>query len=125
MQPGDLFLMFSATNYAGQFASIIVPPGYTFSDTLSTDGRITVASVIAPSSPSFPAGGITLTGNGSVQLTATRSGATYRLWVNTNLGDLSSNAWNVVVSGIVTNSPFTIIENTTNAPQRFYRFSAP
>jgi autotransporter-associated beta strand protein len=42
LQPGDSFPLFPAASYSGSFANIFYPAGYTFSNSLATDGRITV-----------------------------------------------------------------------------------
>jgi autotransporter-associated beta strand protein len=42
LQGGDAFQLFPAGGYSGSFTNFIYPPGYTFSNSLATNGRITV-----------------------------------------------------------------------------------
>jgi len=42
LQVGDSFKLFAATNYTGTFTSIVYPAGYTFTNTLASNGMITV-----------------------------------------------------------------------------------
>jgi RHS repeat-associated protein/uncharacterized repeat protein (TIGR01451 family) len=129
LRAGDSFQLFAATNYAvSDFANIVYPDGYTFTNTLATDGRIWVASGPSTTPPNFPPGGIWMLPDGNVSLTATGAmGTGYKLWASTNvaLGPIAS-TWLLLSNGSITVSPFTIIDATaTNFPQRFYLFSTP
>ena len=128
LQPGDSFQLFGADNKVGAFASIIYPIGYTFTNSLGVDGRITVTSAPNTQPPGFPPGAISLLPGGSISLTATGVvGSAYRLWSSTNVTLTPvTNTWTLLSNGTITLSPFTIIDNTaTNFGQRFYQFSAP
>jgi autotransporter-associated beta strand protein len=51
MQVGDSFKIFDAPAYAGAFTNIVAPAGYTFTSTLTTDGRVTVATGLPNTAP--------------------------------------------------------------------------
>ena len=130
LQVGDSFQLFAATNYAASdFANIVYPVGYTFTNTLAVDGRIWVESAPAGTTPpNFPPGGMARLPDGSVSLTATGAvGAAYSLWASTNVALTPiMSTWTRLSSGTVTGSPFTILDNTaTNFQERFYLFSTP
>jgi hypothetical protein len=60
LQVGDSFQLFAATSYAGAFASIVYPAGYTFTDNLATSGTITVLTAPVTTPPTLtyvPSGG--------------------------------------------------------------------
>jgi autotransporter-associated beta strand protein len=128
LQVGDSFQLFAATNYAGVFAEILYPDGYTFTNSLGVDGRIWVAAAPSPTPPNFPPGGLAQLPNGTCSLTATGLvGAAYTLWAGTNVAlPPMASTWRLLSNGTVTTSPFTILDHAaTNFPQRFYRFSTP
>jgi autotransporter-associated beta strand protein len=128
LQVGDAFKLFAATNYAGTFASIVYPVGYTFSNSLAVDGTIKVLTVPVSTPPNFPAGSVVKLPDGNFSLMATGAvGAPYRLWASTNVTLTPiTNLWTLLTNGTISTSPFTIIDAAaTNYPQRFYRFSTP
>jgi hypothetical protein len=53
MQPGDSLLLFPAASYGGAFTNIVYPTGYTFSNSLATDGRITVLTGLPNTPPAL------------------------------------------------------------------------
>ena len=53
LQAGDSFKLFAATNYVASFASVIYPSGYTFTNTLATDGTISVLTAPVITSPTL------------------------------------------------------------------------
>jgi hypothetical protein len=63
LQVGDAFQLFNAGVSVGIFANIVYPAGYTFTNTLATDGRIYVASapVVVPPKLNYAAAGTALT----------------------------------------------------------------
>jgi hypothetical protein len=128
LQVGDAFKLFAADKYVGTFTSIVYPAGYTFSNSLAVDGKITVLTVPVTTPPNFPAGGLVKLPDGNFSLVATGAvGATYRLWASTNVALTPvTNLWTLVTNGTIGASPFTIIDGAaTNFPRRFYQFSTP
>jgi len=127
LMAGDSFQLFAATHFAGEFASIVYPPGYTFTNNLAGDGTITVLTV--PSAPpNFAPGGLTNLPDGNFSLTATGVvGAPYRLWASTNVAlQPVTDLWLLLTNGTIEASPFTVIDGAaTNFLQRFYLFSTP
>jgi hypothetical protein len=78
--------------------------------------------------PNATAGGLAIMPDGNFSITATSVlGTSFRLWASTNAALTPiPNTWTLLTNGTITESPFTIIDNTaTNFPQRFYRFSTP
>ena len=128
LQVGDSFQLFNAVNYADGFANIVYPAGYTFTDTLAVDGRITVASVVPTTPPNFSPGSVSRLPDGNISLSVTGAlGTSYRLWASTNLA-LSpvTNTWTMLSSGTISTNPFTISDYTaTNFAQRFYQLTTP
>jgi len=128
LQVGDSFQLFSANNFTGNFATIIYPDGYLFTNTLAADGRIWVAATAPNTGPNFPSGSLAKLPDGNLSITATGTlGAAYSLWASTNVTLTPvTNTWTLLTNGTVGNSPFTIIDNVaTNFPRRFYLFTAP
>ena len=128
LQVGDSFHLFNASRYAGGFASITYPNGYTFENSLAVDGRIRVTGVPLISPPAFSQGGITLSPDGKVSMTVTGAiGTPYRLWASTNVNLRPvTNTWVLLTNGNLTVSPFQIQDTAaTNFSQRFYLFSTP
>jgi autotransporter-associated beta strand protein len=128
LQAGDTFRLFAAATYAGAFSSIVYPAGYTFANTLGTDGQIRVVSAPGSAVPNFTPGGLHRLPQGGISLTATGAvGVSYRLWATTNLALTPiTSTWTLWSNGIVTTSPFTIIDTpATNTLRRFYLFSTP
>ena len=119
---GQRFVLFSQL-----VSGLTVPPsaGVTWQNSLSTDGSITVASIIPP--PSFAnVNPVTVAPNGVATINATGTvGGTYTLYGTTNL-TLPMAAWTVITSGTVTTSPFSITDpSASSLTQRFYRFGTP
>ncbi|MGN6644382.1 MAG: beta strand repeat-containing protein, partial [Verrucomicrobiota bacterium] len=52
-QVGDTFKLFAASAYSGAFTNIVYPSGYTWTNSLDTDGSVTVLTV-APPLPTTP-----------------------------------------------------------------------
>jgi outer membrane autotransporter protein len=128
MQVGDSFQLFAATNYAGTFANIVYPDGYTFTNSLAVDGRIWVASAPVTTSPGFPPGAVATLPDGNISLTVTGAlNTAYTLWASTNVAATPiTSTWSNLGSGTINASPFTIDDlDATNHPQRFYLFSTP
>jgi autotransporter-associated beta strand protein len=78
LQVGNSFKLFAAGTYASTFTNIVYPAGYTFTDTLATDGSITVLTVSSGGSPTL---GYTNLGSGVLEFSWTGG---YRLQWQTN-----------------------------------------
>ena len=113
LQVGDAFRLFNAGACVGTFASIVYPAGYTFTNTLATDGRIYVASapVVLPPTLNYAPAGTTLTlswtGNFKLQ------------WQTNSLTTGLSANW---VDYPDTNNPVSIT-NRPGIPGAFFRLS--
>jgi autotransporter-associated beta strand protein len=131
LQAGDSFQLFAAGSYGGAFTNIVYPAGYNWTNTLATDGRVTVLSVIAPppsDPPNFPPGGITRLPGGTILLVGTGAVSTpYSIWATTNITLRPiTNTWTLLTNGVVTSSPFTNTDPAAASfPRRFYLFSTP
>jgi autotransporter-associated beta strand protein len=131
LQAGDFFQLFAAGAYAGGFTNIVYPSGYNWTNTLTTDGRVTVLSVIAPppsNPPNFPAGGIARLPGGTISLVGTGAVSTpYSIWATTNITLRPiTNTWTLLTNGVVSSSPFTNTDPAAASfPRRFYLFSTP
>ena len=117
---GSSYKFFTASNYAGSFASTTfpnLPAGLSWVDNLATSGSIAVSGAIvgAPALSISSSGGvITLSWNSTAF-------PGYRVQGQTNSAGLKSN-WGP--TGSSTTSPYTININPTNPPV-FFRLSNP
>lgn len=123
LNAGDSFTLFSKPVVGG--ASLTVSgAGIVWTNKLAVDGSIAVVSFL--SAPTVTSGGVSVLPNGNVTLTATGAvGAPYTLLGSTNLlTPLAS--WQVITSGTVTTSPFTVTDTTASgSAQKFYIFRTP
>lgn len=122
---GDKFTLFSQPVVGGAALTVLPSAGVVWTNKLAIDGSIAVLSLIP--APSVTPGGVSVTPSGT-SLTATGVvGSTYKLWGTTNLL-LSpiATTWQLITSGTVTNSPFTVTDSSaTNSVQKFYIFGTP
>ncbi len=120
---GDSFTLFSKP-VTGGAALTVSGVGIVWTNRLAIDGSIAVVSFL--SAPVVTSGGVSVLPNGNVSLTATGSvGAPYTLLGTTNL--LTPRAsWQVITSGTVSTSPFTVTDTTASgSAQKFYLFRTP
>jgi hypothetical protein len=119
---GNSYKFFSASNYAGAFASISfpgLPAGLSWVDNLAVNGSIAVTGTATGSSSPT----LALSRNGNLLTLSWNSAAFpgYSVQAQTNSAGLRSN-WSATGSGTV--SPFMISINPANPPV-FFRLSNP
>jgi len=102
LQVGDSFQLFAAANYAGAFTNFVYPAGYTFTNSLSVNGRIGVSALVPPPILVYtPSGGdwvFTWTGSGFKLQVQTN---TLAVGVSTNWSDVPGGA----TSGVTVPGP--------------------
>lgn len=120
---GDSFKLFNATNYAGAFTSITLPPLGTNlfwnKARLTMDGTLAVFAVVPP-----VLSGALLTNGGFRMSFSASDGQTYRLLTNTNLLTPLTN-WSVITTGIFGAGPAVFTVDTTSNQTRFFRTTSP
>ena len=120
---GDSFTLFNKPVTGG--ANLAVSgAGVIWTNKLAIDGSIAVLAFAT--APVVTSGGVSVLPNGNVALTATGLvGLPYTLLGSTNL--LTPRAsWQVITSGTVTTSPFTVTDTTASgSAQKFYIFRTP
>jgi hypothetical protein len=124
---GDNFKLFSATAYAGSFATLNLPPlnpGLGWTNKLSVDGSIEVISVPI-SQPKFS--NISLSGT-NVILSGTNgtTGQNYAVLTATNVATPLSNWVSLVTNQFGTGGSFSFTNPIApGIPQRFFRIRTP
>jgi autotransporter-associated beta strand protein len=83
LHAGDTFKLFSATAYNGTFTNIAYPGGYTWTNSLATDGSITVLTVL-PTLPTTPTNITFSVAGGALNLAWPASYRGWLLQVQTN-----------------------------------------
>ena len=126
LAPGDSFKLFTATNYAGSFASFNLPPLATnlFWNTsqVALNGSLTVLAVVPPTL----SGRMVPDGSGFQLSCSGPSGQTYTVLTSTNL-ILPLTNWLVLTNGVFNSGPAIINVNLSTATNQtgFYRILSP
>jgi autotransporter-associated beta strand protein len=125
---GEVFKLFGANAYSGNFAAINLPPmdpALSWDTTkLAVDGTLRVNGSVAPQTIDVTRAALTPDGNFQMSGSATVSAGTYRILATTNLMDPAS--WIQVGGGTFVAGVLSFTDlDSTNHPQRFYRVIAP
>jgi autotransporter-associated beta strand protein len=126
---GDTFKLFDATNYNGSFANVILPPlnsGLAWNtDSLNTNGVISVVSTVPPNPPVISA--ISISGNNLIfSGTGGVAGANFYLLGSSNLVSPLSDWTRLLTNQFDGSGNFNVTNSVdSSAPQNFFRLQEP